>query len=384
MTTGKGPLAGLRVVEFQSAGPGPFGCMLLGDMGAEVITVGRPDYARGGGNELDPTLRNRRSILLDLKRPDAVAVALRLIATADVATEGLRPGVMERLGLGPEVLMARNPRLVYVRMTGWGQEGPLSRVAGHDHNYLSIAGALSTFGLKGGPPVPPLNLVGDYGGGGMFMAFSILSALYERARSDKGQVLDVAMVDGISLLMAYVHGMRAAGQWSDARGSNLLDTGAPFARPYKTADGRFLSVCSMEPEFYRNVLRVLRLDDVVDAAAQYDPQSWPATSELFAERFGSESLSSWMEKFDQIDSCVTPVLSLAEAYEHPHALARGAFLPNGEGKQPAPAPRFSRSAPVRPVPPRRPGQDSLAILREMGYTEAEIAPLLEEGAVSAL
>lgn len=376
------PLGGLRVLEFQSAGPAPLCNMLLGDMGADVITVSRPGYAGGPGAELDPTGRNRRSIVLDLKQSESVDIALRLAEQADVLTEGLRPGVMERLGLGPDIVTARNPALVYARMTGWGQEGPFSQVAGHDHNYLAISGVLSTIGLKGGPPVPPLNLVGDNGGGGMLLAFGILTALYERSRSGNGQVLDVAMVDGASLLMSIFHGMRAAGQWLEERGTNLLDSGAPFARTYETSDGQYVSVCSMEPEFYLNTLRVLELDQTIDPASQHDRSTWPPTSEVIADRFRTQTRAYWTERFTALDTCVTPVLTMSEAYEHPHALARGAFLPNGPGKQPAPAPRFSRSRVPAPLPPRKPGQDTDAILCELGLARDEIDALRRCGVIS--
>lgn len=380
-----GPLAGLRVVEFASAGPGPFCCMLLGDMGAEVITVERPRFEgepanpNVAGRALDPTMRNRYSVGLDLKQPGSVDVALRILESADVMTEGLRPGVMERLGLGPDAVQAHNPRLVYARITGWGQDGPMAQSAGHDINYIALTGALDAIGSKGGPPVPPLNLVGDYGGGGMLLAFGILAALFERNESGQGQVLDAAMVDGASLLMSIFHGMYANGSWLEQRGSNMLDSGAPFYGTYETADGRYMAVGAIEHKFYLNLLSGLGIEGLGEPGAQHDRSTWDQTRALVAAAFRTRTQAEWTQHFEGIDACVSPVLTISETYSHPHSTARAAFLPTEGGRQPAVAPRFSRSVPGTPRPPRNAGDDTEHVLNRCGFSSQEIVGLRSRG-----
>jgi alpha-methylacyl-CoA racemase len=376
-----GPLAGVRVLEFEAIGPGPFCGMMLADMGADVLLVDRTADARlGFGRErwYDVMLRGRRSVTLDLKRADGVRAALALAARADVVIEGFRPGVMERNGLGPDVLLARNPRLVYGRMTGWGQDGPLAPRAGHDIDYIALSGALHAIGHAGGRPVPPLNLVGDFGGGGMLLAFGIAAALFEAQRSGRGQVVDAAMVEGASLLTAIFMGMRAAGNWSDTRGENVLDSGAPWYDTYATRDGRFVAIGPIEPKFYAVLLERLGLANE-RLPAQYDRAGWPALRSRFAEVFATRTRDEWCAVFDGADACFAPVLSLGEAPEHPHARARGGYVEVAGLTQPGPAPRFSRTpGAVRGAPPERGagGRDALA---DWGFAEDEIAALAALG-----
>ena len=335
-----GPLAGVRIVEFESIGPGPYGAMLLADLGAEVLRIARPQADRGaliadlGGAVLH---RGRRAITLDLKAASDLELARRLIGRADGLIEGLRPGVMERLGLGPEAALALNPRLVYGRITGWGQEGPLARTAGHDINYIALSGVLGTMGPVDGPPLPPLNLVGDFGGGGLFLAFGMLAALIEAGRTGKGQVLDAAMLDGAASQMALIYAWRASGVWSDTRGANLLDGGAPFYRCYQCADGRFVAVGALEPQFFAALMAGLGLAD--EGWDQNDRAAWPRLAERLAEVFATAARDDWAARFEGTDACVSPVLSLTEAPRHPHNRARGTFT--GAPDQPAPGPRFS-------------------------------------------
>ena len=377
-----GPLDGIRVVELASLAPAPFGCMILADLGAEVVQVARADGSGPGAPApADPLARGRRSIGVDLKAAAGIDVLLRLADTADVLVEGFRPGVAERLGCGPEVCTARNPRLVYARMTGWGQHGPLAPTAGHDIDYIAISGALDPIGRAGQRPVPPLNLVGDFGGGGMLLALGVLAALVERARSGRGQVLDAAMVDGSALLTSFIHGLRAAGVWRDERGGNLLDGGAPFYDTYQTADGRCVAVGALEPQFYAALLAGLGLARA-GLPDQYDRSGWPVLRERFTAAFAQRSRDEWAQVFAGTDACVAPVLGLGEAPAHPHALAREAFIEVGGLTQPAPAPRFSRSAVGTPAPPPRPGADTDAILAELGCTAAEIAAMRAAGTVS--
>ena len=343
-----GPLAGIRVVEFEGIGPAPYCGMLLADLGADLVRVARPHADRGpliqhaGGEPID---RGRTTVTLDLKNAAGKADALALLGAADALVEGLRPGVMERLGLGPDVVLGRNPRLVYGRITGWGQEGPWARAAGHDLTYLAVSGALAAMGEPGRPPVPPLNLVGDYGGGGLFAAFGIVAALVHAGRTGQGQVVDAAMIDGASSQMTMIYGMLAAGRWSLERGANLLDGGAPFYRCYGCADGRFIAVASIEPQFFRAMMQGLGLDPA--AWDQADRSRWPALAEEIARVVASHPRDHWAAVFDGTDACVAPVLSMAEAPDHPHNGARGTFL--DDPVQPAPAPRFSASpAAVRP------------------------------------
>lgn len=337
-----GPLAGIRVVEFEGIGPAPYCGMLLADLGAEIVRVARPHAERGPlipKSGEDPIDRGRTNVVLDLKTGEGRDGALALLDRADALVEGLRPGVMERLGLGPDTVLGRNPRLVYGRITGWGQEGPWARAAGHDLSYIALSGALAAMGEPGRPPVPPLNLVGDYGGGGLFAAFGIVSALVHAGRTGKGQVVDAAMIDGAASQMTMIYGMLAAGRWTPERGSNLLDGGAPFYRCYECSDGRFLAVAAIEPQFFRAMMQGLGLDPA--AWDQADRAQWPALAGEIAAVVARETRDHWAAVFDGTDACVAPVLSMAEAPGHPHNRARAAFL--DDPPQPAPAPRFSQT-----------------------------------------
>ena len=362
-----GPLHGLRVLEFGGIGPGPHAAMVLADLGADVVRVERPT---GGLRILPPEardwlLRGRRSVAADLKDPAGLETVLALAERADVVLEGFRPGVAERLGVGPTDLLARNPRLVYGRMTGWGQDGPLAERAGHDINYISLTGALHSFGTAGSRPTPPLNLVGDFGGGSMFLVTGVLAALWERERSGEGQVVDAAMVDGTSVLMQMIWGLRAQGLWRDAPASNLLDTGAPFYDTYACADGRYVAVGALEPQFYAELLRGLAVDGE-DLPAQLDPAGWPVLRKRFTEVFASRTRDEWAEVFAGTDACVTPVLSLTEAAADPHLRERGTLTEVDGVTQAAPAPRFSRTAPGTPGSPPPPGADTDAVLADWG------------------
>ncbi|HTP14218.1 MAG TPA: CaiB/BaiF CoA-transferase family protein [Streptosporangiaceae bacterium] len=376
-----GPLDGVRVVEIASLAPAPFGCMILSDLGAEVVHVDRADSCGPQARApVDPLRRGRRSIGIDLKNAAGIGVLLRLIETVDVLVEGFRPGVAERLGFGPQACARANPRLVYARMTGWGQHGPLARAAGHDIDYIAVAGALEPIGRAGQRPVLPLNLVGDFGGGGMLLAVGVLAALLERSRSGLGQVVDAAMVDGSALLTSFIHGLRAAGAWQDERGANLLDGGAPFYDTYATADGGFMAVGPLEPGFYAELLAGLGLDGA-RLPPQHDRSGWPVLRQRFAEAFAQRSRDEWTAVFAGADACVAPVLGLGEAPSHPHAVAREAFIEVGGLVQPAPAPRFSRSAAGTPLPPPPPGADTDAVLARLGCSAAEIGALRASGAI---
>jgi alpha-methylacyl-CoA racemase len=375
-----GPLHGVRVIEIASLAPAPFACMVLSDLGADVVRVDRPAGV-GGEASMDPLGRGRRSIGLNLKDPAGVALLLRLVENADVIVEGFRPGVTERLGFGPDVCLERNPGLVYGRMTGWGQDGPMARMAGHDINYIAVAGTLDPIGHAGERPLPPLNLVGDFGGGGMLLAVGILAALYERSRSGRGQVIDAAMIDGAALLTSFIHGMRGQGLWQDARGTNLLDSGAPFYDTYETADGRYMSVGALEPQFYAALLHGLGLEGE-DLPDQLDRDRWPEMRARFTEVFKGRTREEWTEIFDGTDACVAPVLGLGEAPGHPHVTARGGFVDVGGLTQPAPAPRFSRTAAETPAPPVRPGEHTDAVLTELGLSPEQISGLREGGAIA--
>ncbi|GAB3141390.1 alpha-methylacyl-CoA racemase [Amycolatopsis stemonae] len=333
-----GPLAGLRVVELAGIGPGPHAAMVLADLGADVTRV-----ERSGSTDRDALLRGRRFVAADLKTAEGLERVQRLVEQADVLIEGYRPGVAERLGLGPDDCLARNPRLVYGRMTGWGQDGPLAQRAGHDLNYLGITGALHAIGRAGERPVPPLNLVGDFGGGSMLLLTGILAALWERERSGQGQVVDAAMVDGVSVLLQMMWAMRGRGEWSDERGTNLLDGGAPFYDTYECADGRYVAVGAIEPQFYAQLLAGLGLE--ADLPDRLDRTGWPALRARFAEAFHSAPRDHWAKVFDGTDACVTPVLTFEEAREHPHLVARGTLTVVDGVPQAAPAPRFSRTVP---------------------------------------
>jgi alpha-methylacyl-CoA racemase len=376
-----GPLTGVRVIEIASLAPAPFGCMILADLGADVLRVDRAE--RSGPQArvpIDPLSRGRRSIGLNLKEPAAIDVLLRLAENADVLVEGFRPGVAERLGFGPDVCAQRNPRLIFARMTGWGQDGPLAPTAGHDIDYIAISGALGPIGRAGESPVPPLNLVGDFGGGGMLLALGILAALVERASSGRGQVVDAAMVDGSALLTSFVYGLLASGAWRDERGGNLLDGGAPFYDTYVCGDGGYVAVGALEPQFYAALLAGLGLTDA-GLPAQHDRSGWPVLRERFAATFASKSRDEWAQVFAGTDACVSPVLSLAEAPRHPHATARNAFVEVGGVVQPAPAPRFGRSPAGHPAAPPRPGADTDTVLAGLGLADDEIAGLRARGVI---
>jgi alpha-methylacyl-CoA racemase len=365
------PLAGIRVIEFAGIGPGPFAGMMLADHGAEVIRIDRGERGDGiGVSHLDPLLRSRKSVALDLKRPEAVAAVRRIVGQADAIIEGFRPGVMERLGLGPEVLLADNPKLVYGRMTGWGQTGPMAKEPGHDINYIALSGALHAFGRKGEKPTPPINLVGDFGGGGMLLAFGMLAALLHAKSTGEGQVVDAAMTEGSALLMTMMWGFRAMGRWSDERGTNLLDTAAPFYDTYETADGGHVSIGAIEPQFYAELRAVMGLSDE-KWARQMDARAWPALKEEIAARFREKTRDEWVAAFAGHDVCFAPVLGFDDAYADPHNVERGVFVEAGTVRQPAPAPRYSASSTVGPVMSgeRRDG----AVMRELGFTDAEIA-----------
>ena len=366
-----GPLAGLRVIELAGIGPGPYAAMLLADMGAEVIRVERPGPpASQVPPHLDVSRRNRRSIVLDLRQPEATSVVLKLVARADVLLEGFRPGVTERLGLGPDDCWRSNPRLVYGRMTGWGQSGPLSATAGHDIGYIALSGALGAIGRADDGPVPPLNLLGDFGGGSTFLVLGVLAALWEATRSGQGQVVDAAIVDGAASLTAMQHGMMAAGMWVDRRGSNMLDGGLPWYDCYPTADGQWMAVGALEPKFYRTFVRLLGLSDAANDMRP-EPEHWPRLRTMIATAFASRTRADWTAVFEGTDACVAPVLSLQEAPNHPHLAARETFVEVGGAVQPAPAPRFSRTPSSRPTPPPAPGADTVAILRECGIDDAD-------------
>ena len=373
-----GPLNGVRVLELAGLGGAPFCCMLLADLGAEVLRVDRP-----GSSPLDFTLRRgRRSVIVDLKHPQGADVALRLADRADVLVEGFRPGVAEKLGIGPEVCCGRNPGLVYGRMTGWGQEGPLSRAAGHDINYIAVAGALEAMGRRGQPPTPPLNVLGDYGGGGMLLAVGVLSALVERGRSGLGQVVDAAMVDGAALLMTLFHGLQSLGRWDPERGSNDLDTGAPYYDVYATADDRFVAVGCLEARFYGELLSRLGLDGA-PLPAQTDKSGWDALRARLAAVFRTRTQQEWCSLLEGTDACVSPVLSMSEAPEHPHNRARGTFVSVDGVVQPAPAPRFSRTPGEVAHGFRPPGSDTATALVDWGLDPTEVEALSRAGAVGS-
>jgi len=424
-----GPLDGVRVIEIASLAPAPFGCMVLSDLGADVLRVERAESCGPAAPApVDPLSRGRRSIGLNLKDPDGISVLLRLTEEADVLVEGFRPGVAERLGCGPAECAQHNPRLVYARMTGWGQHGPLAATAGHDIDYIGVSGALDPIGRAGQRPVPPLNLVADFGGGGMLLALGVLAALLERERSGLGQVIDAAMVDGSALLTSFLYGLRAAGAWQDERGTNLLDGGAPFYDTYQTADGRYVAVGALEPKFYAALLAGLGLAGAKPADAgpgetvqaktrqakterretgqgeterretgqaqtgpgetgdvslpgQYDRAGWPVLRARLAEAFLGRTQAEWAEVFAGTDACVAPVLGPALAPAHPHNAERGTFIEVGGVVQPAPAPRFGRTPAGRPQPPPRPGADTDAVLTGLGYSAAQITALRASGAV---
>jgi alpha-methylacyl-CoA racemase len=379
-----GPLTGYRIIEMAGIGPAPFAAMLLADMGAEVIRVDRREAADlglpGRAPKFDVLHRGRQSIAVDVKSESGREVVKRLVAKADAVIEGFRPGVMERLGLGPDTLLALNPRLVFGRMTGFGQDGPLASAAGHDINYIALAGVLHAIGRQGEAPVPPLNLVGDFGGGGMFLAFGVVCALLEAQRSGKGQVVDAAMVDGSATLMALMFGMYAQGAWKDERGVNVLDTGAPWYETYQTKDGKWLAVGAIEKRFYEEFIARVGLN-LASLPKQHDRAAWPELRRRFAETIAAKTRDEWEAIFAGSDACVAPVLALAEVSSHPHNAARGTFVTRDGVLQPAPAPRFSRTVPQMGTPPRPVGADTDAVLSSNGFSDTEIAELTKAGVV---
>ncbi|HZQ26197.1 MAG TPA: CaiB/BaiF CoA-transferase family protein [Acidimicrobiales bacterium] len=380
-----GPLEGIRIIELAGIGPGPFAAMLLSDLGADVLRVDRAQAVADGaaGNDQphwDLLNRGRRSIGVDLKKPEGVETVLALVEQADALIEGFRPGVTERLGLGPDECLARNPKLVYGRMTGWGQEGPMAHAAGHDINYIALAGALHPIGRAGEAPVAPLNLVGDFGGGAMFLVVGVLAGLLEAGRSGQGQVVDTAMVDGAAVLTTMFHAFRAIGMHSDERGTNLLDTGAHFYDAYECADGEYISVGSIEPQFYAELRRLAGLDED-EWAAQMDRSQWPALKEKIAAVFKQKTRDEWSALMEGTDVCFAPVLSMGEAPHHPHNKARQTFVEIAGVLQPAPAPRFSRTPAAVPQPPAQPGRHTDEALADWGFAPADIAKLRETGAI---
>jgi alpha-methylacyl-CoA racemase len=380
-----GPLKGIKILEIAGIGPGPFAAMMLADMGADVIRIDRADRvpeAFPPGPDGDLLNRGRRNIGVNLKNSEGIETVLRLVEEADVLIEGFRPGVMERLGLGPDVCLARNPRLIYGRMTGFGQDGPMATVAGHDINYISLAGALEPIGREGQPPLPPLNLVGDFGGGGMLLSYGVTCALVERGTSGKGQVVDAAMVDGAAVLMTMPHAMRAMGVWSEERGTNLLDTGAHFYEVYETKDAKYISVGSIEPQFYALLLKHTGLGEGRELPSQMHKGEWKNLKADLAAIFLKKTRDEWCEIMEGTDVCFAPVLSMSEAPEHPHNKHRGTFIERDGVTQPGPAPRFSRTAPEVSRSPAFPGQHTDEVLGEWGFAAEEIAKLKDSKAIA--
>ncbi len=377
-----GPLHGVKIVELAGIGPGPFAGTLLSDMGAEVVRVERVELVeratRPSGFTFDA--RGRRDIAVDLKHPDGVETVLRLVERADALIEGFRPGVTERLGLGPDACLARNPRLVYGRMTGWGQDGPLAHAAGHDINYISLAGALAHFGRVGQPPTPPLNMVGDYGGGAMFLAFGVVCAVLEARGSGEGQVVDAAMVDGAAYLMGPMWGMLGMGLMSEERGTNLLDTGSPYYDVYQTADGEWVSIGSIEPQFYAQLLELTGVQHD-DLPPQSDRDGWPTLRERLTAVFEAKTRAEWTDLLEGTDVCFAPVLPMSEARSHPHVVARRMIVEHDGMDQPVPAPRFSRTEAEIQGPAPLPGADTGAVLADWGFTDAEVEQLVASNAV---
>ena len=376
-----GPLAGIKVIELAGIGPGPFCAMLLADLGADIVRVDRIDRAGRRSATGDVLVRGRRSIAVDLKSEDGVATVLRLVERADALLEGFRPGVTERLGLGPAECLQRNPRLVYGRMTGWGQDGPLAQAAGHDLNYIALTGALHSFARRGERPVPPLNTVGDFGGGGMFLAVGVLAALLEARSSGKGQVVDAAMVDGAAYLMTMFYEWLAWGGWKDQPGTNVLDTGAHFYDVYETSDGKYVSIGSIEPQFYAELLRLAGLAKE-DLPAQSDRAGWPAMKERLAALFRTRTRDEWCRIMEGSDVCFAPVLSLREAPAHSHNVARNVFVEVEGALVPAPAPRFSRTPARIQRPPAVPGEHTDEVLGEWGFSPAEVSQLRAARAIA--
>jgi alpha-methylacyl-CoA racemase len=380
-----GPLNGYKVIELAGIGPAPMCAMLLSDLGAEVIRIDRTaDAGLGISLQTKYSLlnRGRRSIALDLKRPEAIETLLKLVERADALIEGFRPGVMERLGIGPDVCLTRNPRLVYGRMTGWGQQGPLALAAGHDINYIALSGALNTIGRRGEAPVPPLNLIGDFGGGALYLAFGVVAGLLETQKSGKGQVIDTAMVDGAASLMTAIYGMHGAGFWTDERGANVLDTGAHYYDVYETSDGKYISIGSIEGKFYEELLRLSGLKKE-ELAPQNDRKSWPKMKDRVAALFRTKTRDEWCKIMEGSDICFAPVLSMAEAPKHPHNQHRGTFIERDGVVQPAPAPRFSRTPGSIQRPPARAGEHTEEALRDWGFSTTDLQKLRDCGAIAS-
>lgn len=376
-----GPLSGIRILEIAGIGPGPFAAMMLADMGAEVVRVDRVQAVRDNvsGSHWDVMLRGRRNVALDLKHPEGVEALLTLVEGADAIIEGFRPGVMERLGVGPDQCLARNPKLVFGRMTGWGQEGPYANSAGHDINYIALAGALAHFGRAGEPPTPPLNMVGDFGGGGMLLAFGVVCALLESQRSGKGQVVDAAMVDGSAVLMSMFWAFKNIGMFDEsARGTNLLDTGAHFYDVFECADGEWVSIGSIEPQFYALLLEKTGVS--AEFAVQMDRSKWPQLKEKLAAVFRTKTRAQWNEIMEGTDVCYAPVLRMSEAAQHPHNVARNTFVEVAGITQPAPAPRYSRTITNVPTPPAHAGEHTRAVLADWGFDADRIEALVAAGA----
>ena len=381
---GRGPLDGVRIIEFAGIGPGPFCGMMLADHGAEVIRLDRASGGRGGSQPIstkDVLARGRKSVAVNLKSDEGVALARKLCAGADGIIEGFRPGVMERLGLGPDELLKDNPKLVYGRMTGWGQTGPYAPYAGHDINYIALAGALAHFGRAGEKPTPPINMVGDFGGGGMMLAFGMVSALLNVARGGQGQVIDAAMTDGTAVLMSMMHGMKNQGVWREEPGVNLLDTGAHFYDTYETKDGKFVSIGSIEPQFYAELRRLAGLEDDAEFDAQMNPAAWGHLKERLTALFKTKTRDEWDAIMEHTDVCYAPVLTMSEAANHPHNVARETFVEVGGDTQPAPAPRYSGTPTARPAAAPMPGDDTDAVLSDLGMDENAIAALRSSGAI---
>ena len=377
-----GPLTGVKIVEMVGIGPAPHCCMLLSDMGAEVIRIDRPGGNKVGGTSEAAILnRGRKSIALDIKTPEGVGAAQRLIGKADGLIEGFRPGVMERIGLGPETCLQENKRLVYGRMTGWGQDGPLAKVAGHDINYIAIAGALGAIGDQQRGPVPPLNLVGDFGGGGMLLAFGMVCGILETKSSGKGQVIDASMLEGSALLMAGVLLAKNSGTWNHPRGENWLDGGAAFYGTYKCSDDEWICIGSLEPKFYNLLRKTLNLTDPI-WDEQWDHNVWPKQKTLLSDIFSTKTRSEWTVIMGELDVCFAPVLNLDELMDHPHNKARGVYVAPDGNIQPAPAPRFSRTPGKIQSPPARPGENNDEVLTAWGFSKTEITKLREESILS--
>ena len=375
-----GPLKGLKIIEMAGIGPGPFCGMVLADLGAKIIRVDRAS-AIGTGSKQDAANRGKKSIAVDLKSEEGVEVVLKLVETADAIFEGFRPGVMERLGLGPDVCLERNERIVFGRMTGWGQEGPLANAAGHDINYISLTGALAAIGRPGSPPVPPLNLIGDFGGGGMLLALGLLAALLESKESKKGQVVDAAMTDGSALLMTMIYSMYSSGMWKTSMGSNLLDGGSHFYDTYECKDGKFISLGSIEPQFYALLCQIAELDESI-FGKQMSRDSWPEQKEAIKKIILDKTRDEWCELMEGTDVCFAPVLDMSEAPKHPHNIERKTFIDLEGVTQPAPAPRFSRTEPEVVSSPSIVGEHTDEVLTSIGFSDEDINTLKTSGAVA--